>query len=65
MSGDWRIGFAVTPVLREHPWWGVVGIVRRIMPESPSSKEFIEVEIYRTDGDHIFLQEPSDEWRTA
>ena len=64
-TNDWRINLAVKPKMRTHPYFGNVGIVRRINPKSKDVPETMMVELFSNTEKPMLLDEATDDWVTA
>lgn len=65
---NWRIGMAVTPKLKSHPFFGRVGVIREIVDvgnsEPRGRSEKLMVDVWGQFAVHK-LTEPADDWKTA
>lgn len=62
---DWRIGLAVTPSMKTHPWYRCVFVVRAVRHLEGNVHGTIQVEHYSPHSEIVRLEEPSQEWKTA
>ncbi len=62
---DYRIGLAVTPKLRQHKYFGHVGVVRQIFSASENIKELMAVQLFAASVKPLMLREATDDWKTA
>ncbi len=60
----WTVGMAVKPKMRDHPYHGMIGVVRRYFPETDNLRARIRLDVFTPDGRET-IDEDADSWMTA
>ena len=67
MESDWRLGLAATPKMRDHKYFGYVGIIRNAAADTLTIEMLVswDGQYAQRSPNPTILMEPADGWMTA